>query len=68
MANKVTIAQNLQYAFAEDEAAMLIYVHAMNAALQDALKEKQGATQHLESTREDWALKLQSRHKEVSSP
>ena len=65
MTNEVTAAQSLQWAYKEDEAALLIYVHAMNAALQETLKARQEAAQHLEDTRDDWALKLQARHKEV---
>ena len=65
MANSVTAAINLQSAYKEDEAALLIYVHAMNAALQDTLKEKQRSSEHLDDTRDDWARKLQARHKEV---
>ena len=67
MANSVTAATSLQSAYQEDKAALLIYVHAMNAALQDAVKEKQRSLEHLEGTREDWARKLQARHKEVMS-
>lgn len=65
MAGNVASAISLQSAYKEDEAALLIYVHAMNAALQDTLKEKQRSLEHLEDTREDWARKLQARHKEV---
>lgn len=67
MANKVTAVQSLQWAYKEDEAALLIYVHAMNAALQDTLKAREEAAEHLENTRDDWARKLQARHKEVST-
>ena len=67
MATSVTGAINLQSAYKEEEAALLIYVHAMNAALEDTMKEKQQCMEHLEDTREDWARKLQARHKEVIS-
>lgn len=66
MAKRVASAQALQAVYKDDEAALLTYVHAMNAALQDALREKHAAGQLYDKTREDWAQKLQARHKEVS--
>jgi hypothetical protein len=68
MACQVASAQNLQNMYKEDEASLLIYVHAMKAALQDALRDKHVASQHFEDTRDDWAKKLQARHKEVWPP
>lgn len=66
-ATSVTQAQQLQLLYKEDEAQLLLYLNAMKAALQDALKEKQKVTEYHEATRQDWSKKLRARHKEVNS-
>ena len=65
MANQVSETQRMQVTYGEDEAALLLYMHAMKAALEDALKEKHRATELYEASRADWGRKLKDRHKEV---
>ena len=64
-ATSVNQAQQLQVLYQEDEAQLLLYLNAMKAALQDALKEKEKVSGYHEDTREDWSKKLKARHKEV---
>lgn len=66
-ATSVTQAQQLQLLYQEDEAQLLLYLNAMKASLQDAMKDKQKVAEHHESTRQDWSKKLKARHKEVST-
>lgn len=65
MATEVAEAQRLQTAYEEDEATLLLYVHAMKAALEDAIKEKNDTSRYYEDTRDDWTRKLRDRHKEA---
>ena len=65
MAAEVAKAQHLQRLYEDDEAELLLYVHAMKAALEDALGERQRAELHHEATYEDWSRKLKDRRNEV---
>ena len=67
MTSQVAEAQQLQNAYQEDEATLLLHVHAVKAALESSVKEKSRTSQHFEQTREDWAKKLRDRHTEVQA-